>query len=130
MTTYCGVDFHARQQLVKWCNTEDGEIRERQLWPQSKDEVLAFYAQFDGRVIVGFESSGYSSWFETMLEQLGHEVWIARQLLVRTYIMLRDEIDYAEFVRRGVAVRSARVSYRPQVPGKLIERLASEQPLS
>jgi hypothetical protein len=53
-----------------------------------------------------------------------------RNLLVRTYIMLRHEIDYAEFVRRGVAVRSARVSNRPQVPGKLIERLASEQQLS
>ena len=47
------------------------------------------------------------------------KVAVARQLLVRTYIMLRDEIDYAEFVRRGVAVRSARVSYRPQVPGKI-----------
>ena len=58
------------------------------------------------------------------------KVAVARQLLVRTYIMLRDEIEYAEFVRRGVAVRSARVSYRPQVPGKLIERLASEEPRS
>jgi len=26
MATYCGVDFHARQQLVKWCNTDDGAI--------------------------------------------------------------------------------------------------------
>jgi len=55
------------------------------------------------------------------------KVAVARHLLVRTYIMLRDEIDYAEFLRRGVAVPSARVSYRPQVPDKLIERRASEQ---
>ncbi len=25
MTVYCGVDFHTRQQLIKWCDTQDGE---------------------------------------------------------------------------------------------------------
>ncbi len=29
------------------------------------------------------------------------KVAVARKLLVRTFIMLRDEIDYAEFLRRG-----------------------------
>lgn len=38
------------------------------------------------------------------------KVAIARRLLVRAYIMLRDEIDYAEFQRRGVAAGSARGS--------------------
>jgi transposase len=36
------------------------------------------------------------------------KVAVARRLLVRAFIMLRDEIDYAEFCRRGVAARSAR----------------------
>jgi transposase len=31
-----------------------------------------------------------------------------RKLLVRSYIRLRDEIDYAGFVRRGVEARPAR----------------------
>jgi transposase len=34
---------------------------------------------------------------------------IARKLLIRCFIMLRDEIDYAEFRRRGIEARSARV---------------------
>lgn len=38
------------------------------------------------------------------------KVAIARRLLVRAFIMLRDEIDYAEFQQRGVAARSARGS--------------------
>ncbi|HEY0725465.1 MAG TPA: IS110 family transposase [Pyrinomonadaceae bacterium] len=38
------------------------------------------------------------------------KVAIARRLLVRAFIMLRDEIDYAEFLERGVAARSARGS--------------------
>ena len=93
MVTYCGVDFHARQQLVKWCNSEDGEIHERQLWHQAKNEVQEFYAQFEGRVIVGFETSGYSSWFETMLEELGHEVWIGHATEIRRRARSRQKTD-------------------------------------
>ncbi|MCA1602482.1 MAG: hypothetical protein LC776_12835 [Acidobacteria bacterium] len=33
------------------------------------------------------------------------KVAVARKLLVRTFIMLRDEIDYAEFLRRGKQAR-------------------------
>src|ERR1044072_2648541 len=36
------------------------------------------------------------------------KVAVSRKLLIRAYIMLRDEIDYAEFQRRAVAARSAR----------------------
>ena len=36
------------------------------------------------------------------------KVAVARRLLVRAFIMLRDEIDYLEFQRRGVAARSSR----------------------
>src|SRR6267142_1592156 len=46
-----------------------------------------------------------------LLVEAGHvtaKVAVARRLLVRAFIMLRDEIDYAEFCRRGVAARSSR----------------------
>lgn len=69
MTIYCGVDFHARQQWVNWCDTNDGEVHQRQLSHQSPDEIRQFYSQFDGKVIVGFEASGYTAWFETMPER-------------------------------------------------------------
>ena len=42
------------------------------------------------------------------------KVAAARKLLVRSFIMLRDQIDYAEFHRRGVEVRSARDCRRPE----------------
>ena len=35
------------------------------------------------------------------------KVALARKLLVRLYVMLRDQIDYEEFRRRGRAARSA-----------------------
>jgi transposase len=50
---------------------------------------------------------------------------VGRKLLVRAYIMLRDEIDYAEFQRRAVAARLARQSPGPTMPGTLIGQSAS-----
>src|SRR5262245_57409508 len=44
------------------------------------------------------------------------KVAVARKLLVRAWIMLRDRIDYAEFLKRGVAVGSARTRHRPSMP--------------
>jgi transposase len=53
------------------------------------------------------------------------KVAAARKLLVRSYIMLRDEIDYAEFQRRAVAARLARQSSRLTMPDSLIGQPAS-----
>ena len=53
------------------------------------------------------------------------KVAVARKLLIRAYILLRDEIDYAEFRRRAVATRLARHSQRPNVPEVLIGQPAS-----
>jgi transposase len=54
------------------------------------------------------------------------KVAAARKLLIRAYIMLRDEIDYAEFQRRAVAARLARRSQgTPSVPEVLIGQSAS-----
>ena len=49
---------------------------------------------------------------------------VARKLLIRSYIFLRDEIDYAEFQRRAVAARLARENAGPTDPDSLIERPA------
>ena len=49
--------------------------------------------------------------YKRVLVRRGHakaKVAVGRRLLVRAFIMLRDEIDYAEFHRRGVAARSSR----------------------
>ncbi|MDQ3653326.1 MAG: IS110 family transposase [Acidobacteriota bacterium] len=60
-------------------------------------------------------------------EQARAKVAVARHLLIHTFIMLRDEIDYQEFKVRGAEMRfDARTIHRPQVPDHLIERPASE----
>jgi transposase len=94
MTVYIGVDFHARQQTVSYLTTEDGEIRRLQLDHGAPAAVRAFYEQFAGSlVIVGFEASGYAAWFEEMLEELGHEIWIGHATAIRLFARRRQKND-------------------------------------
>lgn len=94
MTVYIGVDFHARQQTISYLTTEDGEIRQVVLRHESLTEVRDFYEQFSGQqVVVGFESSGYAAWFEEMLEELGHEIWIGHATYIRQLAKRRQKND-------------------------------------
>jgi transposase len=92
MTVYVAVDFHAREQTISYCNSTDGEIHHRQLRHQH-DDVRAFYQQFTGEVIVGFEASGYSAWFEQMLAELGHTVWLGNAAEIRRKAPRRQKND-------------------------------------
>lgn len=90
---YCGVDFHARQQTISYLTTEDGVVSTHELKHQNKAELKAFYAQFRGPVLVALEASGYSPWFEQMLEELGHEVWLGDAIEIRRRARRRQKND-------------------------------------
>ena len=92
-TIYIGVDFHARQQTVCSLKTDEGVVNTHNLKHQDKDEVRAFYQQFSGRVIVGIEASGYSPWFEQLLEDLGHDVWLGDATEIRRRARWRQKND-------------------------------------
>ena len=70
-----------------------GEIQTHELKHQNKDDVRAFNAQFTGHVIVGLEASGYSPWFEQLLEDLGHEVWLGDATEIRRRARWRQKND-------------------------------------
>ena len=90
---YIGVDFHARQQTICYLKTETGELVISELKHQDKEQIRAFYQQFPSPVIVGLEASGYSPWFETMLEQLGYEVWVGHATEIRRRARWRQKND-------------------------------------
>jgi len=53
--------------------------------------------------------------YQRLVYRRGHPKALAaaaRKLLLRAYILLRDEIDYDEFRRRGVTARPARFTHR------------------
>jgi transposase len=92
-TTYFGVDFHSRQQTICYLTTNTGDIHAATLSHESKEEVRAFYSQFRGPVIVGVEASGYSRWFERMLDELGHEIWLGDASEIRRRAKWRHKTD-------------------------------------
>src|SRR5881394_630719 len=92
-TIYIGVDFHARQQTICYLKTETGELVICELKHQDKQVVRDFYVQFRGSVIVGLEASGYSPWFERLLEELGCEVWLGHATEIRRRARWRQKND-------------------------------------
>lgn len=92
MTVYVAADFHAREQTISFCDSADGEIHRTKLRHQH-DEVRVFYEQFTGAVIVALEASGYSAWFEQMLAELGHTVWLGNAAEIRRKAPRRQKND-------------------------------------
>ena len=90
---YIGVDFHARQQTICYLKTETGELVIVELKHEDKEQMRVFYQQFQEPIIVGLEASGYSPWFETMLEQLGGEVWLGHATEIRRRARWRQKND-------------------------------------
>lgn len=92
MTVYLGVDPPARQQTLAFVDPLDGEIKCRELHHQ-QDDVRSFYKQFSGEVIVGVEASGYTSWFEEMMEGLGHTLLVSDAAQIRRRARRRQKND-------------------------------------
>jgi len=92
MTVYVAVDFHAREQTISYCDLADGEIHRCKLRHQH-DDVRKFYEQFSGEVIVALEASGYSAWFEQMLAELGHTIWLGNPAEIRRKAPRRQKND-------------------------------------
>jgi transposase len=90
---YIGVDFHSRQQTICYLKIETGELVISELRHEDKEQVRAFYQRFAGQAIIGLEASGYSPWFETMLEQLGCEVWLGDATEIRRRARWRQKSD-------------------------------------
>ena len=91
---------------------EDSSGQRRRIGSISKQgsRLLRFYLVEAGQVAIR-QDQDLARVYQRVLVRRGHakaKVAVGRRLLVRAFIMLRDEIDYAEFQRRGVAARSSR----------------------
>jgi hypothetical protein len=70
-----GCDFHTRYQQIAMLDEATGELTERRL-DHPSGEAEAFYRNLQGPVRVGIEATGPIRWFERLLAELGHELWI------------------------------------------------------
>ena len=82
MQHFIGCDVHTRNQMVAWIEEETGEIKKRRL-EHAGQEVKEFYAQFPRGTVVGIEATFPAYWFERLLGELGHELWVGDAARIR-----------------------------------------------
>jgi len=88
-----GCDFHPSYQQIAMLDSVTGEMMEKALSHERKEEVQAFYAGLEGAVRVGIEASGQLQWFERMLAELGHQVWIGDAAKIRASCERKQKTD-------------------------------------
>lgn len=93
---------------------EDSSAERQRIGSISKQgsRLLRFFLVEAGQVAIR-KDPDLARVYKRVWLRRGHakaKVAVGRRLLVRAFIMLRDEIDYAEFLRRGVAARSSRAT--------------------
>ncbi len=87
-----GCDFHSRFQQISMLDTTTGEITKRRL-EHANGEARAFYAALPKPVLVGMEATGYARWFQRMLTELGHELWIGDAAEIRAKMVRKQKTD-------------------------------------
>jgi len=106
-----GCDFHPSFQQVAYINTEGGECGSRRLGHMAQAEE--FYRELSGQAVrVGMEASGHSRWFERLLAELGHELWVGDPAKIRATQPRKqknDERDAADILELLVSERFAKL---------------------
>lgn len=87
-----GCDLHTRYQQIAMLDTDTGELVERRLEHES-GEARAFYSALSGPVRVGIEATGHTHWFERMLAELGHELWMGDAAKIRAAVVRKQKTD-------------------------------------
>lgn len=92
MTLYIGVDLHPHQQTLCWCDTRTGETDTVDL-KHDLGKVREFYTSLSEPAIVGIEASARMSWFESMLFETGHKLFVGNPVLIRKRATSRHKSD-------------------------------------
>src|SRR5215469_5668846 len=89
-----GCDYHPSFQQISFIDTETGDCGERRL--KHKEEAEQFYRDLHARgvkVRIGLEASGYTRWFERLIEELGFELWIGDAALISRQRVRKHKTD-------------------------------------
>jgi transposase len=87
-----GCDFHTRFQQIAMLDTETGEVMERRLEHQN-GETRGFYAALPGPARVGMEATLNAQWFERMLAEYHHELWVGDAAAIRAAAVRKQKTD-------------------------------------
>ena len=87
-----GCDLHSRYQVIAMLETETGEITTRRLEHEG-GEAERFYRGLEKPALMGIEATGYTQWFERLVGELGHELWVGDPAEIRARAVRRQKTD-------------------------------------
>ena len=102
-----GCDFHPSfQQVAIFDNRTEREWSMRLDHPAGARQ---FYEQLRGeQVLVGMEASGFSHWFEALLMECGHQLWIGDAAQIRASFVRKQKTDRRDAVHLLRLLREGR----------------------
>lgn len=87
-----GCDFHPGFQQVAIFDNQTGEYQEKRLG--HREEAEQFYRSLAGQAVrVGMEACGHYPWFEGLLGELGHELWLGDASRIRASEPRKQKTD-------------------------------------
>ena len=73
-------------------DSQTGEIIERRL-DHEAGEAQKFYAALPGPARIGMEATGRTQWFERLLAEQGHELWVGDAAQIRAGVVRKQKTD-------------------------------------
>lgn len=87
-----GCDLHTRYQVIARLDATTGEIVTRRL-EHENGEARRFYASLPKGARVGIEATGCTQWFERLMVEGGHELWVGDPAEIRARAVRRQKTD-------------------------------------
>ena len=87
-----GCDLHTRYQVIATLDGSTGEIVTHRLEHEG-GEAARFYAGLEKPALVGIEATGYTQWFERLMAEQGHQLWVGDPAEIRARAVRRQKTD-------------------------------------
>jgi transposase len=87
-----GCDFHSRFQQIAMLDSTTGEVLERRL-EHENGEAQTFYATLPSPARIGMEATCDAPWFERVLREHHHELWIGDAAEIRAAMVRKQRTD-------------------------------------
>jgi len=91
-----GCDFHTRYQQIAMAREGTAELLLERRLDHESGEAHAFYRNLQSShepVLVGIEATGPIHWFERLLTELGHQLWIGDSAKIRASEVRKQKTD-------------------------------------
>jgi transposase len=87
-----GSDYHPGFQMIAMLDKETGELTVARL-EHENGEAQRFYSNLPKGALIGIEATGATQWFERMVAECGHELWVGDPAEIRARRVRKQKTD-------------------------------------